>query len=89
MTQKLLPSNPCIMFRFTIKAVKVREEALYTARVSKYRRCKSPAIFGSFIDNTILAFCSADVRGSLHFLYLNYFILLAWIGVETFLLNTV
>lgn len=89
MTQNLPHLSERITFKLIIKAVKVREETPYAAHVSKYYRSKSSAIFGSFIYNTILALCSRDVRGSLHFLYLNYFVLLAWIGVETFLLSTV
>lgn len=41
------------MFRFVIKAVKVREETLYAARVSKRYGSESSAILGSFIYNPI------------------------------------
>lgn len=77
------------MFRFIIKAVKVREGTLYTAHVSKCYRSESSAISGSFIYNPIRALCSRGAADLSVFLYLNDFILLAWLGVETFLLNTV
>lgn len=89
MTRKLLHLSLHLMFRLIIKAVEVREETLYSSHVSKYYCSRSSARFGSFIYNTILAFCSRDVRGSLHCLCLNYFIFVACIGVETFLLSTV